>query len=155
MEVFVVGSGYPGDNRHPSYFADLLQKISSWGIRDQVALLGMIPRDHIFALMRQAICVLNPSLFEGFGLTVDEARSLGKRVLLSDIPAHREQNPPKATYFNPYDFEELAEKLRMIWRDAEPGSDIELELEARQSLGERIHACAESFTSVVSEVSKG
>ncbi len=106
-------------------------------------------------LMRQAICVLNPSLFEGFGLTVDEARSLGKRALLSDIPAHREQDPPKANYFDPYNSEDLAEKLRMIWRDAEPGPDIELELEARQSLVGRIHACAESFMSVVSEVSKG
>ena len=153
--VFVVCSGYPGDYRHPNYFADLLQKISSWGIRDQVAILGMIPRNHMFILMREAICVLNPSLFEGFGLTIDEARSLGKRVLLSDIPAHREQNPPKATYFNPYNFEELAEKLSTLWRDVEPGPDTELELEARQSLAGRIHACAESFMSVVNDVIKG
>jgi glycosyltransferase involved in cell wall biosynthesis len=152
VKVDVVCSGYPGDYRHPSYFADLLQKISSWGIRDQVALLGMIPRIHIFMLMRQAICVLNPSLFEGFGLTGDEARSLGKRVLLSDIAAHQEQDPPKATYFNPHDFKDLAEKLSMIWRDVEPGPDVELELEARKSLVRRIHACAESFMSVANEV---
>ena len=103
-------------------------------------------------LMRQAICVLNPSLFEGFGLTVDEARSLGKRVLLSDIAAHREQDPQKATYFDPYDSEDLAERLGLIWREVEPGPDIELELEARQSLAKRIHLCAESFMSVASEV---
>lgn len=153
--VFVICSGYPGDYRHPSYFADLLQKISSWGIRDQVALLGMIPRNHTFMLMRQALCVLNPSLFEGFGLTIDEARSLGKRVLLSDIPAHQEQHPPKATYFNPHDFEDLAEKLGMIWRDAEPGPDVEIECEARKNLVGRMHACAESFMSVAREVTNG
>jgi hypothetical protein len=95
---------------------------------------------------------LNPSLFEGFGLTGDEARSLGKRVLLSDIAAHQEQDPPKATYFNPHDFKDLAEKLSMIWRDVEPGPDVELELEARKSLVRRIHACAESFMSVANEV---
>jgi glycosyltransferase involved in cell wall biosynthesis len=153
-KVFVVCSGYPGDYRHPGYFAGLLQKISSWGIRDQVALLGMIPRNHIFMLMRQAICVLNPSLFEGFGLTVDEARSLGKRVLLSDIAAHQEQDAPKATYFDPYDSEDLAEKLSRVWRDVASGPDIELELEARQSLARRIHMCAESFMSVAREVTK-
>lgn len=152
VRVFVVCSGYPGDYRHPSYFADLLQKMSSWGIRDQVALLGMIPRNHIFMLMRQAICVLNPSLFEGFGLTIDEARSLGKRVLLSDIPAHREQDPPKMTYFDPCNSEDLAEKLSMVWRDVEPGPDVELELEARKSLAGRIYGCAESFMSVANEV---
>ena len=151
-KVFVVCSGYPGDSRHPSYFAGLLKKISSWGIRDQVALLGMIPRNHIFMLMRQATCVLNPSLFEGFGLTVDEARSLGKRVLLSDIAAHREQDPPKAIYFDPYISEDLAERLGLIWRDVEPGPDIELELKAHQSLARRIHMCAESFMSVANEV---
>ena len=152
VKVFIVCSGYPGDYRHPSYFADLLQKISSWGIRDQVALLGMIHRSHTFMLTRQAICVLNPSLFEGFGLTVDEARSLGKRVLLSDIPAHQEQDPPKAIYFDPYNSDDLAEKLGIIWRDAAPGPDVELELEARKSLVGRIHACAESFMSVANEV---
>jgi glycosyltransferase involved in cell wall biosynthesis len=151
-KVFVVCSGYPGDYRHPSYFADLLQKISIWGIRDQVALLGMIPRNHMFILMRQAICVLNPSLFEGFGLTVDEARSLGKRVLVSDIAAHQEQDPPKATYFDPYNPEDLAEKLGMIWRDVESGPDVELEFATRRSIVGRIQACAESFMSVVSEV---
>ncbi len=150
--VFIVCSGYPGDYRHPGYFADLLKKISSSGIRDQVALLGLIPRNHMFMLMRQAICVLNPSLFEGFGLTVDEARSLGKRVLLSDIEAHQEQNPAKATYFDPYNSTNLSEKLGAIWHDVAPGPDIELELEARQSLIGRIHACAESFMSVASEV---
>ncbi len=152
VEVFVVCSGYSGDYRHPGYFADLVQKMSSWGVGDQVALLGMIPRNHVFVLMRQAVCVLNPSLFEGFGLTVDEARNLGKRVLLSDIPAHREQDPPKANYFDPDNPEDLAEKLRIIWREVAPGPDVELELEARKGLVERIHACAESFMSVASEV---
>jgi glycosyltransferase involved in cell wall biosynthesis len=150
-KVFVVCSGYPGDYRHPGYFAGLLQKISSWGIRDQVALLGMIPRNHIFMLMRQAICVLNPSLFEGFGLTVDEARSLGKRVLLSDIAAHREQDPPKATYFDPCNCEQFAEKLSTIWHDVEPGPDPELELKEREALPGRFRVCAESFMRVLRE----
>ena len=152
VKVFVVCTGYQGDYRHPKYFPELLQKMSDWGIRDQVALLGLIPRDYMFRLIRQAVCVLNPSLFEGFGLTVDEARSLGKRVLLSDIAAHQEQDPPKAVYFDPYNSEDLAEKLSTVWRDAEPGPDVELELEARKSLVGRIHACAESFMSVASEV---
>jgi glycosyltransferase involved in cell wall biosynthesis len=153
-KVFIVCSGHPGDYRHPGHFADLLGKISCWGIRDQVALLGMISRNHTFMLMRQAICVLNPSLFEGFGLTVDEARSLGKRVLVSDIPPHREQDPPKAMYFNPDNSEDLAEKLSRIWRDLEPGPDVELELEARQSLGVRIRGCAELFMSIAGEIAR-
>ena len=103
--------------------------------------------------MRQAICVLNPSLFEGFGLTVDEAKSIGKRVLVSDIPAHREQDPPSAIFFDPYSYEDLAERLTAIWRATPPGPDIELERDARESIRNRLRAFADSFISIVREVS--
>ena len=150
--IFVACSGYQGDYRHPSYFSDLLQKVSRWGIRDQIAFLGLIPRYSMFQLMRQSVCVLNPSLFEGFGLTIDEARSVGKQVIMSDILAHREQNPPGAVFFDPQDCEGLAQKLEKIWYEIPPGPDMKLESEARQSLPGRIRACAESFMSVVREV---
>ena len=151
--AFVVCSGYPVDYRHPNYFSDLLQKVSCWGIRDQIAFLGLIHKEHVLSLMRQAICVLNPSLFEGFGLSVDEARSIGKRVLVSDIPAHREQDPPKAIFFDPYSYEDIAERLTAIWRATPPGPDVKLERDARESLRNRLRAFADSFVSIVREVS--
>lgn len=151
VKVLVVCTGSPLDYRHPTYFADLFQKLSQLDIREQVIYLGLISREHVLLLMRQSICVLNPSLFEGWGHTVDEARSVGKQVLVSDIPAHREQNLPKATFFNPYDCEDLVEKLGQIWREVGPGPDTELEVEARHSLPERLRAYAEAFVSVVRE----
>ncbi|MEW6183482.1 MAG: glycosyltransferase family 1 protein [Bacillota bacterium] len=152
IKVFIVCSGYPGDRRYPNHFSDLLQKISVWGIRDQVAILGVIPREHIFPLMRQSVCVINPSLFEGLGLTVNEAWSLGKRVILSDIPAHRDQNPPQATFFNPYSEEDIAFRLKEMWLNIPPGPDNELEEKARQDLPVRLNECAGSFLSVTREV---
>jgi len=85
-------------------------------------------------------------------MTVDEARSVGKQALLSDIPAHREQNPPQAVFFEPRDCEDLAIKLKHIWHQKSPGPDMELEMQARQSLPERRRKYAESFMSVVHEV---
>lgn len=151
-ELFLVCTGYPGDYRHPAYFSDLLGLLSQWGIRNQVAFLGLLPLEHMFMLIRQSIGVVNPSLFEGYGMTVDEARSVGKQVILSDIPAHREQNPPHAIYFDPHDFEDLAGKLLRIWRDTSPGPDLPLEAEARASLPRRRARCAESFMAVIEEV---
>lgn len=145
VKVSVVCTGNPVDYRHPSHFTDLCRKLSEWGIRNQVIYIGLIPRDDVLLLMRQSVCVLNPSLFEGWGYTVDEARSVGKQVLLSDIPAHREQNPPKATFFNPRDCDELSEKLAQVWLNSKPGPDAELELEARNTLPERLRAYAEDF----------
>jgi glycosyltransferase involved in cell wall biosynthesis len=106
----------------------------------------------VFILIRQSICVLNPSLFEGFGLTTDEARSVGKQLLLSDIHVHKEQGPPKAIFFDPRDQEDLAKKIAEIWRDKSPGPDPELEAEARKTLPGRMKVFGESFLSVVREV---
>jgi glycosyltransferase involved in cell wall biosynthesis len=151
IKVYLVCSGNPLDYRHPTYFADLCYKVSKWNIRDQIIYLGLVPHEHVLLLMRQSICVLNPSLFEGWGYTVEEARSVGKKVLLSDIPSHREQNPPKAMFFNLLDRDDLADKLGRIWLSTEPGPDVELEFEARRTLPSRLRSYAETFLSVAKE----
>jgi len=152
LEVIVVCSGNLIDYRHPDYFSRLLQLTSSLGIRSQIVFLGLIPRPHVFALIRQSLCVLNPSLFEGFGLASDEAQSLGKQTLLSDIDAHREQNPPEAIFFNPKDREELAKKMAQVWREGLPGPNPERELRAKARLTERMKEFGEAFMSALKEV---
>jgi glycosyltransferase involved in cell wall biosynthesis len=151
VRISVVCTGNPVDYRHATHFADLFEKLSRWNIREEVLYLGLVPHDHVLMLMRQSLCVMNPSLFEGWGITVDEARSLGKRVLLSDIPAHREQGLAKASFFDPQDCDDLLAKLGQIWRDVKPGPDVELEDEARRELPGRLSAYAEAFTAVARE----
>jgi glycosyltransferase involved in cell wall biosynthesis len=150
--VNLVCSGFARDFRHPAHAEELLQKRIEWGIEDQIIYLGMIPHEHVLVLMRHSLCVLNPSLFEGFGNTASEARSLGKRVLLSDIPAHREHDPPKAVFFNPTSVEVLAETIAEVWRQVPSGPDLELEQSARAELPGRISRFAESFVAAAREV---
>jgi glycosyltransferase involved in cell wall biosynthesis len=151
VKICVVCTGNPVDYRHPTYLADLFERLSRWNLRGEVLYLGLIPHDHVLMLMRQSLCVMNPSLFEGWGITVDEARSLGKRVLLSDIAAHRDQSPSQATFFDPQDCDDLMEQLGEIWRNGRPGPDVELEAEARRELPGRLSAYAEAFTAVARE----
>jgi glycosyltransferase involved in cell wall biosynthesis len=152
INVVVVCDGYSEDYRHPGYFSELWTMVSRLGIRDQAIYAGLLPHDHVLALMRQSVCVLNPSLFEGWGMTVEEARSLGKKVLVSDIPAHREQNPPEATYFRPHDRDDLADKLKRLWNETAPGPDLELETISRTQSRQRIVHNAEAFISLIHEV---
>jgi glycosyltransferase involved in cell wall biosynthesis len=140
------------DYRHPGYFADLWVEVSKLNIRDQIVYLGLVPHDDVLMLMRQSVCVLNPSLFEGWGMTVEEARSLGKRVILSNISTHHEQKVPKAVFFDPMDYEDLASKLAEMWQDTPPGPDLKLEQDAKESLSERIETNAKSFMRIVREV---
>lgn len=150
VKVVVVFDGCE-DSRRPGYFGQLWRSISELGIRDQIIYAGLLPHDDLLMLMRQSVSVLSPSLFEGWGLTVAEARSLGKRVLVSDIPPFREQDPPEAIYFNPTDQVELADKMAAIWTEMEPGPDLEMESKARMEAHVWRERNAEAFVSIVNE----
>jgi glycosyltransferase involved in cell wall biosynthesis len=151
IRPFVVCTGNPVDSRNPSHFADLMQQISRWGVRDQVAFLGLVPHDHVYALIRQSVAVLNPSLFEGWSTTVEEAKSVGKRLILSDLPVHREQNPPETIFFSPHDADDLAAALAGCWQKNVSGPDLTLESEARQSFPQRMKQYADAFVSIATE----
>ena len=151
VPVSVVCTGYPSDYRDAGYFASLWESLSRWGIRDRVIYLGLIPHDDVLSLIRQSACVVNPSRFEGWGISIDEARTVGKSVLLSDIPTHREQDPPKATYFDPASKDDLVAKLAAVWNNSTAGPDHELERAARASLPGRLRSYAERFVSIAIE----
>jgi len=109
--VVVVASGQPLDPMAPGHF-DALQKIViESGLEKHFRIIGMIPRNHIFSLMRVCTALLNPSLFEGWSTTVEEARNLGTQMLLSDLPVHKEQMGRNAVYFDRLSAEDLANKL--------------------------------------------
>lgn len=52
--------------------------------------LGVLPKDEVFALLRNAVALLFPSLYEGFGFPLLEAMAAGCPVLALDTPINRE-----------------------------------------------------------------
>lgn len=147
----IVFTGFPYDYRHENHFAELLQLVSQWDLRAQAIFLGLVPLEHVHALMRQSVCVLNPSLFEGWSSTVEEAKSLGKGMLLSDLPVHREQDPPASYYFAPQEPDDLAAKLGTLWSQLQPGPDLLLEQSAREALPDRMREFGRSLLSIMHE----
>jgi len=139
----VVCTGGLHDYRSPSFSSTVLQTIHRLGIANQVYLLGVIPRVDMMSLMRRALAVVQPSLFEGWNLGVEEARCLGKPIVLSDIPVHREQDPPGSVFFAVDSAEQLATILGQCWSELSPGPDADREEAARNSsLGEaKAFAC--------------
>ncbi len=154
VHVRIVCTGSLLDYRHPRYAAELFRKISVWDLREHIICLGLLPHEEVLLLMRQSVGVLNPALFEGWGYTVDEARSLGKPVLVSDIPAHREQDPPEGAFFDPYDAEDLAARLQSAWQEGKPGPDGAREAAAREQLQVRRRAYAHAFVELVREAAE-
>lgn len=119
--VPLVCTGSPHDYRAGHYYPALLEQIRDAGLGGQVYLLGLWPREQQVALLRQAALVVQPSRFEGWSTVVEDARALGKPLVLSDLAAHREQAPPQAEYFPSGDAGRLAGVLARLWPSAQPG----------------------------------
>ncbi len=154
-EITVVSSGQATDPRHPEHVSSLLLETSRQGVQSQMRFLGLLPSADIVPIMRQSLAVLQPSLFEGWSTTVEEAKSVGKSVLLSDTPIHREQLPPGGKYFDACSPEELANLLEESYYTLEAGPDTSMETVARQQLPARIQAYARCFLRIVRDVVHG
>ncbi len=150
--VVVVMTGIAADFRAPLHASEFFRKVAELGLREQLLYLGVVPRRHVVLLMRQCIAVLNPSLFEGWGYSVAEAAALGKRVIISDIPIHREQDPPDATYVPPDDPSALASALASAWRRIQPGHVPEREQRARVDAARKLESYGAAFTALMYEV---
>jgi glycosyltransferase involved in cell wall biosynthesis len=111
QNVVILASGNPSDVRDPGYFPALLKRIAALDLGDSWRLLGMIPYEDVLELMRSSVAVINPSLVEGWSTTVEEAKSLGVPLVLSDIPVHREQAIHDAIFFDPHSPKSAADAL--------------------------------------------
>jgi glycosyltransferase involved in cell wall biosynthesis len=94
----ILATGYGEDPRRRGYRAELLARIAELGAGNNIALLGSVDHGLVKAMMICANALLNPSHFEGWSTTVEEAKAAGTPMLLSDLPVHREQ-APEARFF--------------------------------------------------------
>jgi hypothetical protein len=139
------------DYRNPIFLSELMQKLSLYNIREQVAFLGLVPHLHVYQLMRQSAFVINPSFFEGWSTTVEEAKSVGKKIMLSNLNVHLEQSPPGAEYFDPSNIKELAYKIKDWWLNSTSGPDNKMEEDSRNNLPGRMKIFADTFVNIAKE----
>jgi glycosyltransferase involved in cell wall biosynthesis len=143
----IVMSGPTTDSRDPTLFERTMVNAEAEGLTPWFRHLGLIPFDDVLALNAGAMALLNPSKFEGWASSVEEAKALGTPMILSDIDVHREQQPD-ASFFGPNDPAELARILlaasRGMSRDREAVEVLQEAGEHRRSafsaaLGGAIH----------------
>lgn len=144
-DVVVVATGSPDDPREADYFGGLMRQVEDRGLKLSFRYLGMIPLDHVYALLRTSMALVNPSRFEGWSTTVEEAKSFGVPMILSDIDVHREQTGSKALYFGVDDAESLANHLRQLSQASGPAVARALV----PNLDERVEIFATEFARVM------
>jgi glycosyltransferase involved in cell wall biosynthesis len=150
-QIVVVCTGKGSDFRHANYYEELQKEIADFELGAQFIHLDVVPQEHVYQLMRQSLALLQPSLFEGWSTSVEESKSLGKTVILSDIPVHREQEPPEGLYFDPFQPEQLAQILLKVYSNKSPGPDLSLEAQARQNLLPRMQQFGRAFMQIVKD----
>ncbi len=147
----VVCTGLMRDPRQPQHAANLMKRVSEYALDKQFRPLGVVPYAHMLGLMRDAAAVLNPSLFEGWSTSVEEARSMGKAIVLSDIPVHREQAPDRGIYFDPHESEDAARAIWEAWSAFDAEADEVFISRAARELPRRMRQFAENYQDIVLE----
>jgi glycosyltransferase involved in cell wall biosynthesis len=151
VDITLVCTGNLKDYRSwdDSYANRVASFIAANRLESNIAILGMIDYADVLQLMVDCVAVINPSRFEGWSSTVEEAKSLGKRLILSDIPVHREQAPARASYFRPDDATELTRVLIEYWNSP---TDVDVSGErrrAREASEERTLEFARGYTQMI------
>lgn len=148
FNVLVIATGKTFDYRDPSNVAKLVAKAKHLGVYEHFRILGVVSLDELNSLMLNAIALINPSNFEGWSTSVEEAKSLGLRMLLSDIPVHIEQAPPMGSYFKSNAAEDLADKMISALDEYDPRSVIQARERAIAELPKRIKSFGKAYESI-------
>lgn len=83
-------------------------------LTDDVLFPGYIDEEDKAAVLKGADVFVFPSFYEGFGVPIIEAMSLGVPTIISDIPVHREIAKDASLFFNPQIPGELSQKIREV-----------------------------------------
>jgi len=106
--------------KDPRYLPDIKQTVSELGLEDKVIITGFVPDDDLLVLYNTAKAFIFPSLYEGFGLPPLEALHAGLPVLSSNSTCLPEILDYNATYFNPEDSNDMAQKVVDFISSAQP-----------------------------------
>jgi glycosyltransferase involved in cell wall biosynthesis len=118
FDVVVCASGSTEDRRERGYFDEVMARVRSRGLERRFRHLGMIPLSHVYALLRACTGLINPSRSEGWSTTVEEAKSFGVPMILSDLGVHREQAGGTASYFGTDDPATLADHIVRVAQES-------------------------------------
>lgn len=87
------------------------------GIEDRVKFLDFVSDEKLISLYKNALCLVYPSFYEGFGIPVLEAMSLGVPVICSNTSSFPEVGGKAVLYVDSHKVEDIVRALQKISED--------------------------------------
>lgn len=127
----IVCTGDIYDDRDPEYYINLRKEIISLGLSKEIVFLGYIPKSDQIEVMKNSICLIQPTLFEGGpgGGAVYDALSVGVRVIVSNIEVNLEIEAEDVIFFEASDSSDLAQKMQLVARNLNHKVEVEIQQE--------------------------
>jgi glycosyltransferase involved in cell wall biosynthesis len=149
IDIFCTGNIV--DSRDLDFPNHILETITKNKIRNQVHLVGLIPREEQMSLYRLCLAMIQPSVSEGWSTCVEEAKAIGKDMLLSNIEVHKEQWPNNPNFFDPYNANDLAHKMDAIYNlnATKVFPDLKIETVAKNNYKNNLNSFAEAILKVI------
>lgn len=105
----------------------LLRQERELGLVGRVRWISALSDQDLQALLRQAFCLISPSLMEGFDYPLLEAQALGLPTLASRIPVHEELHREASLLFNLQDHgDTMAHQLIRLYREPDLWQQLSL-----------------------------
>jgi glycosyltransferase involved in cell wall biosynthesis len=98
-------------------YQSILDKINQSPYQASIKVLGYVLEEDLPALFSGASCLVHPSLFEGFGMTILEAMACGCPVVCSNVGSLAEIGQDAVLYFDPQNPKEIAQKILSVLSD--------------------------------------
>jgi glycosyltransferase involved in cell wall biosynthesis len=100
-------------------YRETIAKIEKSPVTQDIKLLGYQDNQTLIALYRNALALIYPSLYEGFGIPPLEAMSVNTPVLASSASSIPEVVGDAALLFDPKDTNEIAHRMLQVYEDKE------------------------------------
>ncbi len=113
--ICIVCTGDLSDYRNRKYINDIQNYVKDHELTNNVYLLGLIDKAEQIQLLKGAIALIQPSLFEGWATGVEDAKTLKKRIILSNIDVHHEQANDMCVFFDPNSPDDLLRLIVKVW----------------------------------------
>jgi glycosyltransferase involved in cell wall biosynthesis len=110
--VIIAFSGKENNNRNSGYTEKLKAYVMENNLGDVVRFLGFLDRREQLKLMKHAIAVIQPSLFEGWSKVIEDAMAMNQIVIASNLDVNFEQLGEKGDFFNRMEAADLAFKIQ-------------------------------------------